>query len=122
MNDSLKIIANGYVLTGDAGRRAGLIALLVRNGRIIEFASNGERLLTRYPQAEFVDASGHAVLPGFVDPHTHVVWAGDRAAEFAMKMSGAKYLDILAAGAEKARATARQTLDEVKAAVGLGRM
>ena len=33
-----------------------------------------------------------------MDPHTHVIWAGDRAAEFEMKMAGAKYMEILAAG------------------------
>jgi imidazolonepropionase len=45
-----------------------------------------------------VDAKNCVVMPGFVDPHTHVVWAGDRAKEFTMKMSGMSYLDILAAG------------------------
>ena len=37
-------------------------------------------------------------MPGFVDPHTHVIWAGDRANEFELKMAGAAYLDILASG------------------------
>ncbi|MCZ7548398.1 MAG: imidazolonepropionase [Anaerolineales bacterium] len=37
-------------------------------------------------------------MPGFVDPHTHLIWAGDRADEFEMKMAGANYLDILARG------------------------
>jgi imidazolonepropionase len=37
-------------------------------------------------------------MPGFVDPHTHVIWAGDRAAEFEMKLQGKTYLEILAAG------------------------
>jgi imidazolonepropionase len=37
-------------------------------------------------------------MPGFVDPHTHLIWAGDRAREFEMRLEGAKYLDILAAG------------------------
>ena len=45
-----------------------------------------------------LDASGCVVLPGFVDPHTHLIWAGDRAREFEMRLEGAKYLDILAAG------------------------
>ncbi len=50
------------------------------------------------PNEARLDACGCAVLPGFVDPHTHVIWAGERAAEFEMKMAGAKYLEILAAG------------------------
>jgi imidazolonepropionase len=37
-------------------------------------------------------------MPGFVDPHTHVIWGGDRAKEYEMRLEGAKYLDILAAG------------------------
>jgi imidazolonepropionase len=37
-------------------------------------------------------------MPGFVDPHTHVIWAGDRAAEFEMRLEGKTYLEILAAG------------------------
>lgn len=35
-----------------------------------------------------------AVVPGFVDGHTHPVWSGDRVHEFAMKLAGATYLDI----------------------------
>jgi imidazolonepropionase len=37
-------------------------------------------------------------MPGFVDPHTHLIWAGDRAAEFEMRLQGKTYLEILAAG------------------------
>jgi imidazolonepropionase len=40
---------------------------------------------------EHFDASGRTVLPGFVDSHTHLVFAGDRAAEFAARMSGVAY-------------------------------
>jgi imidazolonepropionase len=45
-----------------------------------------------------LDASGQVILPGFVDPHTHLVWVGDRAAEFEQRARGASYLEILAAG------------------------
>jgi len=48
--------------------------------------------------AEKIDASGKVVMPGFVDPHTHLVFAGDRAAEFEQRIKGATYLEIMAAG------------------------
>jgi imidazolonepropionase len=71
--------------------------VLVRGDKILAVGPTKE-LLTAYPHEQKLDASGCVVLPGFVDPHTHIVWAGDRAAEFEMKIAGAKYLDILAAG------------------------
>jgi imidazolonepropionase len=72
-------------------------AVLIGGEQIVEVGPSVE-LLQRHPNEPRLDASGCAVLPGLVDPHTHVVWAGDRAAEFEMKMGGAKYMDILAAG------------------------
>jgi len=48
--------------------------------------------------AEEIDASGKVVMPGFVDPHTHLVFAGDRAGEFEQRVKGATYLEIMAAG------------------------
>jgi imidazolonepropionase len=72
-------------------------AVLIRAGKIIEVGPTYE-LLHAYPAEPALDVSGCAVLPGFVDPHTHLIWAGDRAAEFEKKMAGAKYMEILAAG------------------------
>ncbi|MGA2505147.1 MAG: imidazolonepropionase [Anaerolineales bacterium] len=72
-------------------------AVLVQDGKIAEVGPTSE-LRRLHPNEPALDASGFVVMPGFVDPHTHVVWSGDRAAEFEMKMAGAKYLDILAAG------------------------
>jgi imidazolonepropionase len=45
-----------------------------------------------------IDGSGQVVCPGFVDPHTHAVFAGDRAGEFEQRIRGATYLEIQASG------------------------
>jgi len=45
-----------------------------------------------------IDCKGKCVVPGFVDPHTHLVFAGTREFEIALKLKGASYLDILNAG------------------------
>jgi len=72
-------------------------AVLVRDG-FISAVGNTQELLARYPDEEQLDASGKTVLPGFIDPHTHLVWAGDRAAEFEMRLQGKTYIEIMAAG------------------------
>ncbi|GAB4268822.1 MAG: imidazolonepropionase [Candidatus Rifleibacteriota bacterium] len=48
--------------------------------------------------ARFYNGSGLLAVPGFVDSHTHLVYAGDRSDEFEMRVQGRSYLDILAAG------------------------
>ncbi len=48
--------------------------------------------------ASEIDAEGRAVVPGLVDPHTHVVWGGDRLADFNARASGVAYETILAGG------------------------
>ncbi|HEX7586873.1 MAG TPA: imidazolonepropionase [Anaerolineae bacterium] len=63
-----------------------------------------------------IDAHGKIVLPGFVDAHTHVVFAGDRANEFEMRLQGATYLDIQRAGGgimSTVRATRAASLDDL---------
>lgn len=72
-------------------------AALIRNG-IIEAVGKSDELRAVYPDEPDFDALDRVVMPGFVDPHTHVIWAGDRAAEFEMKLQGKSYLEILAAG------------------------
>lgn len=73
----------------------GAIAIL--GGSITAAATTGQ-ILERFHSERMVDASGHVVMPGFVDPHTHLVWAGDRAAEFEQRVAGASYMEIMNAG------------------------
>ncbi len=85
---------------GSALGELGLIpdgAVAIAEGRVVE-AGPTARLRARYRALREVDASGRVVMPGFVDPHTHLVWAGDRAAEFEQRIAGASYLEIMAAG------------------------
>lgn len=72
-------------------------AVLVRDEKIVAVGTTDE-MRAAYPGEPGLDATGCMVMPGFVDPHTHVIWGGDRAREFEMRLEGAKYLDILAAG------------------------
>jgi len=85
---------------GNALGTLGIIengAVLVRDEKIVAVGETDE-LRDAYPNEPTLDASGSVVMPGFVDPHTHLIWGGDRAKEFEMRLEGAKYLDILAAG------------------------
>ena len=72
-------------------------AVVVRDDKIVAVGTT-EELRNAYPEEPTLDAGRCVLMPGFVDPHTHLIWAGDRADEFEMKMSGIPYLDILAAG------------------------
>lgn len=82
-------------------RELGLIenaAMVVENGRIAVVGEWAE-VKKRIPRgAEEIDAGGRSVTPGFVDAHTHLVFAGNRAAEFEQRLAGATYQEIAAAG------------------------
>jgi imidazolonepropionase len=54
--------------------------------------------ITPLPGARLVDARGRSIVPGFVDAHTHAVFAGDRRDELRRRLAGATYADIAAAG------------------------
>jgi imidazolonepropionase len=80
--------------------RLGIIpdgALVIQEEKIIAVGSSRE-LRSAFPNEPAMDVNGKVVMPGFVDPHTHVIWAGDRAAEFEMRLEGKTYLEILASG------------------------
>ena len=72
-------------------------SVLVRSGFVVETGPS-ELLLQKYPDESRLDAKNKVVLPGFIDPHTHLIFAGDRAREFEMRLQGMTYMQILAAG------------------------
>lgn len=72
-------------------------AVLIQGEKIVEIGPE-EALLRRFPTEPRLDARGKAVLPGFVDAHTHLVFASDRAAEFESRLQGKTYQEIMAAG------------------------
>jgi len=68
------------------------------------------------PHTEVLDAQGGLVGPGFVDPHTHLVFAGERSREFELRCQGATYLEIAQAGGgivSTVRATRAASEDEL---------
>ena len=93
-------------------RRAGMTelgifehaALAVGGGRVLACGSEEEVLSVLYDGTdvpagvEIVDAGGCAVIPGFVDPHTHTVFGRTRQDEYERRIRGETYLEIAAAG------------------------
>ena len=71
--------------------KKGLIA--IKNGKIIDVGTN-----LKYQAKNIIDAKGKTVMPGFVDPHTHLVFAGSREFELDWKLKGLSYIDILKKG------------------------
>jgi imidazolonepropionase len=76
----------------------------VQNGQIeiedgiISYVGQAREIPNRDDNMDFYDAKGCAVLPGLVDCHTHLLFAGSRADEFALRSKGASYAEIMAAG------------------------
>jgi imidazolonepropionase len=91
---SLLVDNIGTLVTNDATAGTGLCgavldaAMVVEHGKV---AWTGPRSQAPQGADDLVDVTGRAVLPGFVDSHTHLVFAGDRSAEFVARMAGQAY-------------------------------
>lgn len=103
------------------GKRLGTLGLVprgaaaVRDGRIVEVGPTA-RLRGKYEPRGTLDAEGGLVTPGFVDPHTHLPFAGERSFELKLKLGGKSYLDILRAGGgirHTVQATRKASLNEL---------
>ncbi|MBL8590084.1 MAG: imidazolonepropionase [Methylobacteriaceae bacterium] len=72
-------------------------AILARDERIVHAGPEAE-LPTIDGDPRIVDCEGRWITPGLIDCHTHLVWAGDRAREFELRLAGASYEEIARAG------------------------
>jgi imidazolonepropionase len=88
------LVRDARVVPGDGAPPLPRASLRIEGDRIAAVAVN----LPPAPGERVVEAAGRVAMPGFVDAHTHALWAGDRLDEFELRQRGASYLDILKAG------------------------
>jgi imidazolonepropionase len=102
-------------------RELGIVenaGMLIQDGRITAIGSADE-IRSKAQKYTVIDAQGHCVTPGFVDAHTHLVFAGNRADEFEKRIAGATYQEIAASGGgilRTVRLTREASEDELLAA------
>ena len=122
--DSADLVATCAGMAPRAGAAQGVIAAVAGasvaawRGRIVAVgtAEDVARTITLEAHATVVDGRGCTVVPGFVDSHTHAVFAGDRRGELTRRLSGATYAEIAATGGgivrtvEATRAASEETL------------
>ena len=92
-------------------------AVAIENG-IITRVGKTEEVLSQVALSNYqiIDASGKAVLPGFVDSHTHLVFGGYRAEEFSLRLKGESYMEIMKRGggiASTVKATKEATKEQL---------
>jgi imidazolonepropionase len=121
-------IATPLGTTSRRGRDQGAVSkvrdgeILCRDGCILFVGTRAEREATlgELPDAERLDGRRGTAVPGFVDAHTHLPWAGSREMEFAQRLAGRSYEEIAAAGGgilSTVRSTRGASRDELVAAM-----
>ena len=120
---SLLVTNIGQLVTGDPRLPApGVVegAALAASGDRIAYAGPTSGLdVATGPDTIEVDAHGAAVIPGFVDAHTHLVWLGERSEEYALRAGGASYEEIAEKGGgirSTVAATAAGTVEDLATA------
>lgn len=106
-----------------AGRRMGELdiiadgALAIENGKIAHIGTTEEVFAAIQPETyTIIDAAGKAVLPGFIDAHTHFIFGGYRPEEYRWRLEGASYMEIMQRGggiANTVRATRKANRNEL---------
>ena len=101
-SDPVRVWRNANLATlADAVGGLGVVphgALAVQAGRIVYAGTEAELPAALRHNADVIDCEGRWLTPGLVDCHTHLVYAGDRAREFELRLQGASYEEIARAG------------------------
>jgi imidazolonepropionase len=90
-------------------------AVAVKDGIIVFAGSTADARQKIFGEVT-INAAGKVVMPGFVDPHTHLVFGGSREQELSLRLKGASYMEILQQGGgimSSVRATREATLEEL---------
>jgi len=112
------LIHNAQLIScADTGEAYGLLenaAVACEAGKIIWIGAADQ--ISAFKAEQSIDANGQVVTPALIDCHTHLVFAGSRANEFAMRLAGASYEEIARAGGgilSSVKATRKATVDEL---------
>jgi imidazolonepropionase len=122
MSGATLVVRNiGELATCDPLRGVVPDAVVAAQGAMIVYAgpASGFRDVAVAVDAVEIDAGGMAVIPGFVDAHTHIVWLGDRSDEYARRAEGESYEDLAVGGGgimATVRATQSGSVEELAAA------
>ncbi|WP_421794245.1 imidazolonepropionase [Hydrocarboniphaga effusa] len=112
-NARLATMASGIGAPADVASKA---AILVRGDRIVHAGAESDLPAFDASACETLDCEGRWITPGLIDCHTHLVHAGNRAKEFEMRLNGASYQEIAAAGGgilSTLRATRAASIDQL---------
>ncbi|CAI8314767.1 MAG: Imidazolonepropionase [Candidatus Poseidoniaceae archaeon] len=97
-------------------------AIIVKDNKIESIVESIEEYESS--EANLVDVGGRAIVPGFIDAHNHLVWAGDRFNEHNLRMQGHSYVDIagMGGGIMQTVTSTRESTDEDLLAIGKSRL
>lgn len=116
--DVLTCASGGHAKKGAQMRDLGIFpraAIAIDQGIIVEIGEEAD-LREKFQPTSIINAEGNAICPGFIDPHTHIVFAGDRINEFEQRVAGKTYMEIMAAGGgimSSARSVREASIDEI---------
>ncbi len=118
MSDKLLINLRVATMTDDTDYGLVENAAIAVKGGLIDWIGPHKNLPTHYQNWATSDVGGRLVSPALIDCHTHVVFGGNRAAEFELRLNGASYEDVARAGGgivSTVKATRAATVDDLVA-------